>query len=170
MGLVVGVLLVAAVLFFVLRKDDSSKLKGEDVVTVSWFDGMIPGTNYELQIDRPTGNFRLEIQPGCSTVECMNGTYYPEGTVSSGTFGSEELGKLLAALEKIDFENSEEFSNQANWFAAARAYTIKDETYTSCVKDGEKSLFWELCVLYDSDGDNLVTEKEYADKLIEEIL
>ena len=42
-----------------------------------YYDDTIPGNSYEIYFNEDY-NFKVVQQPHCSTVECINGSYYPE--------------------------------------------------------------------------------------------
>ena len=66
-------------------------------------DGLIPGRNYEIYLKNDL-SIKLFVQPGCSTKECMDGTYYPEKEIYNVNFS-----KL--AKEKINSFYNELFAN-----------------------------------------------------------
>ena len=91
----------------------------DNSLTFAWFDGGTPGNNYEVSINKKTGKISYENRPGCSAVECLEGTYSPEATVLEGELPSDYLSKvvklyplILASVPKENFEESSETSSE----------------------------------------------------------
>ena len=80
--------------------------------TIEYFDGFTPGTFYTISIDNEY-NIQVIEQPGCSTVDCYNGTYKPASTKHKVDFNKENK-KLLKDFIETLFKNKD--SNKISLF------------------------------------------------------
>ncbi|MBR3232753.1 hypothetical protein IKF74_00470 [Candidatus Saccharibacteria bacterium] len=140
-------------------------------ISISWYDLGIPGNNYTVKIDTVTGAYTLKDQPGCSTTECLDGTYYPSPKEYSGTYSTTDLTKILAAYNVLNFdpeasysyEDYDDFEKKDSWVSAVFHLINPDGIYYEC--SGKSDSF---CTA-DADGDGVVTKREHAYALLAEI-
>ena len=86
-------------------------------ISLKWSSGDAPGNDYEVNINSTTGEYHLKNQPSCDTLECSEGTYYPEATEYSGTYSSETLTKILDFYTILDFSSKDADLYEKNfWF------------------------------------------------------
>lgn len=149
------------------------KTQYEDV-SLSWFDYDIPGHNYKVEIKAATGEYSLRNQPGCSTVECLDGTDSIDAVEYSGVFSEADLKKVLEFYELIKPTSEEETRARAYylnfWFLALANLATPDKVSINCNESGEVGQ--ADCGTMDLDGDGVVTYRETAygvlDELVEE--
>lgn len=113
------ILLISLGIIFVLKTLNSST--GYKYI-ILYSDNLIPGNNYEIYINNDY-SIKVVKQPGCSTIECMEGTYYPE--VETHELNYNETNKELLKnfledifkeekMNKIDFRERDISEYQEN--------------------------------------------------------
>lgn len=133
-------------------------------ISLEWFDGTAPGTTYSLTLNSVTGEFHLKSQPGCSTIECSNGTTSPEATEYSGTYSSEDLAKILDFYSILDFSSQKADSYARNfWFLSLATLAEPEKVTKQCAEDDTD------CLEADLDGNGIITHRETAYSVLDEL-
>lgn len=104
---VIGVFLIASIGVFIGYKMYHQNVKPvpeNDYYKIVYDDNTIPGNTYTIMIDKDI-NVNIKHQPQCSTVECVNGSYYPEAKTYDVKLNDENKIKLKEYLEKVFKDN-----------------------------------------------------------------
>lgn len=96
MIILIVLLIGLGITFFLLNRNSNNKYK----YIILYNDGNIPGNNYEIYINKDY-SIKLIDQPGCSTIECMEGTYYPEAETYELDFSETNKETLKTFLEDL---------------------------------------------------------------------
>lgn len=100
--IIVVVLLIGVGITFLLKTlNTDSKYR----YIILYNDGNIPGDSYEIYVNKDY-SIKLVNQPGCSTVECIEGDKYPESKTYELNFNKENKELLKTFLEEL-FKGSE---------------------------------------------------------------
>lgn len=124
-----------------LNKDGANNLPEDYIYVIEYFDGHVPGSNYTLYIHE---NYDITVidQPGCSTVECMEGTYYPSSSLEKVSFSDankEIIKEFIDVLFKGKISNKIDISDEI-WEMDENEQTIlsaiqhNDEKYLDYLK------------------------------------
>ena len=101
-------LLISLGIIFVLKKLSYSN---DYKYIILYNDNLIPGNNYEIYINNDY-SIKVAKQPGCSTIECMEGTYYPEVEtyeLNYNEYNKELLKNFLEDIFKEEKTNKIDF-------------------------------------------------------------
>ncbi len=142
----------------------------DNILRFSWFDFGEPGNTYAIEI---SGNLTYKNQPGCSTVECLNGEYYPEPTIYKSTLPFDVLEKVVKIYPLLDFESSRsafERDSDQELFTSGIIEFLKAEQEFSCTFKNETTTETiSYCRDIEKDVDGKITTYEHGRLLIDHL-
>lgn len=141
------ILLISLGIIFVLKKLSYST---DYKYIILYNDNLIPGNNYEIYINNDY-SIKVVKQPGCSTIECIEGTYYPEVEtyeLNYNEYNKELLKNFLEDIfkeeksNKVDLREKDITEYQENIIISI--LINNEEMFKNAINDNEEKIIEEI--------------------------
>lgn len=139
-----------------------SKRVGYDI-DVTFYDGLIPGTTYEVTLQPDTREVIVAAYVGCSLTDIAECEVEPE--TAQTILSVSEYNLVAQVYSNIDGSAISYTKNMLDWTNAILGLIGGDEVIADV-----DSPDWEIIKIYDADGDGTVSNREYGTYLLTQMI
>ena len=132
-------------------------------IDLEFFNGETPGTVYTVTLQPDSREVTLGVYAGCSMTSAADCGMEPE--VAMATLSQYEYDLVAEAYGKMDGSAVDYTENMKNWIKAIEALIGGDEAVANSTSSD-----WEIIKIYDADGDNVISSREYGTYLLAQMV